>query len=174
MQRLELWESLARFVSVLDSLRAPYTLDGGTLLGVIREGCLLRHDVDVDITLLDQHELLQRARDAAVKDGFRVFREYDVSHAGCAKVQLKLTKPRVDVISKHKVDGDAVWVLRKDPERVKRMPAHYYERTVPLRVDGVMLRVPEDAEGYLAARFGPDWRTPKRDWVPLRDDRAYS
>ena len=40
---------------ILDENNVPYTLEGGTLLGIIRENRLLPWDNDLDITITDDH-----------------------------------------------------------------------------------------------------------------------
>ncbi len=167
------WRALRDAVGLLESVNAPYVLDGGTLLGLFRDGWFFPHDKDVDITLLDEHDGLRRVQALAAPLGFSVFRAWNVTPDGSAKVMLRRDRVIVDLVSKHEVGDDAVWVLRGDPSRVKRMPARYYRERGVLTVRGVEFSVPADTEGYLAARFGSDWRTPKPSWDRLRDDRAY-
>jgi phosphorylcholine metabolism protein LicD len=40
---------------ILDENEIPYTLEGGTLLGIIRENRLLPWDNDMDLTIADDH-----------------------------------------------------------------------------------------------------------------------
>ena len=37
------------------------------------------------------------------------------------------------------------------------------------RIEGTPIRIPTNAEDYLACRYG-DWKTPTRDWIFYRDD----
>ena len=167
------WDNLVRVTRILKRARIPYVLDGGTLLGMYRDGWFFPHDQDIDLTLLDQHAKLARVRKNATKQGFRVWRHQPVGSCGCHKLQLSRHGIMVDIVSKHREGDDAVWALITDAQRMKRMPARYYTELGSLVVRDVAFSVPADVEGYLAARFGSDWRTPKPDWVPLRDDRAY-
>lgn len=168
------WRQLLTIVRIMRRHHIPYVLDGGTLLGFYREGWFFPHDKDIDITLLDQHKALDVIKKAARAKKFSVWRHQKVGTSGSKKLQLSRDGIMVDIVSKHQVGEDAVWALISDANTIKRMPARYYSQRAALLVRGEEFSIPRSAEAYLAARFGPDWRTPKRDWVPLRDDRAYS
>ena len=48
------YEMLYRFSQVIKKLKLTYWLEGGTLIGAIREGALLSWDKDVDVSMLER------------------------------------------------------------------------------------------------------------------------
>lgn len=52
------------------------------------------------------------------------------------------------------------------------IPAEYFTNLATIKFYGMEFRVPARTEEYLAFRYGPSWRVPKRDWVYCRDDGA--
>jgi hypothetical protein len=52
------------------------------------------------------------------------------------------------------------------------VPAGFFEELKMLELFGYEFPIPKDAEGYLAYKFGEDWRTPNRDWDSLTQDKA--
>ena len=59
----------------LDAEGIPFWLDFGTLLGITRDGELIRHDTDVDIAVLNEHFSL-KIREALQSAGFKLVCEY--------------------------------------------------------------------------------------------------
>jgi hypothetical protein len=167
------WRALLDATRILNGLRVPYCLDGGTLLGMVRDGWFFPHDKDIDLTLLDQHDALSAVKARAKHKRFSVWQHRLVGAEGSMKLQLRRHGVMVDIVSKHQIDDAAVWALISEPERVKRMPARYYQNLATLAIREHEFSVPAETEAYLAERFGADWRTPKPDWNRWRDDRAY-
>jgi len=52
------------------------------------------------------------------------------------------------------------------------VPVEFFEEIKMLELFGYEFPVPKDAEGYLAYKFGEDWRTPNKDWDSLTQDKA--
>jgi len=181
MSKENAWIALKRITRILRMARVPYCLDGGVLLGFVREGWFLDHDDDVDITLLEQHDHLKRIKQLAYDRGFRKWdgRTPELTKwvppkrtDGSKKLQFRYEDVLVDIVSKRLRDGMAVWSLYTDTTW-KAVPAEYYQKLGRITIRGVTFSVPKDTEGYLTTRFGADWRTPKVDYVKARDDKAY-
>ncbi|TVQ95218.1 MAG: hypothetical protein EA398_18335 [Deltaproteobacteria bacterium] len=54
----------------------------------------------------------------------------------------------------------------------QRIPAHFLERFTPIAWSGHDWRAPADVDGYLAFKYGPDWRKPRREYVYYLEDGA--
>ena len=61
--------------------------------------------------------------------------------------------------------------LRPDHVRLS-VPARFYAEFTTLEFDGITVRIPAQTEQYLAYKYGPDWRTPRRDWDYVSQDGA--
>ena len=164
---------LIEVTKLLNRLKIPYSLDGGTLLGFYREGWFFDHDSDIDITLLDKNPELDIIKDKVKKLGFYVALFKKIGSSGSKKLGIKKSKIYVDIISKVEKDGYALWSIRKDPKPIKRVPVKFYKKLGTLEIRGHKFSVPEDTEGYLETRYGKTWRTPIIDWDRKKGDLAY-
>lgn len=103
-------EQFRWIIELLNRYEIPYWLDSGTLLGVIREGKLLEHDKDIDLSMWAEHERkLRRVLPAVRGAGYKVVVS---SYKGMSyKYVFKFTgKTKLFKISIHlfrKVDGYA-------------------------------------------------------------------
>ena len=52
------------------------------------------------------------------------------------------------------------------------VPFRYFNTLSVIKFMGLQLLIPEDSEDYLEYRYGPDWRTPKMEWVTINQDGA--
>lgn len=50
------------------------------------------------------------------------------------------------------------------------IPAHHFTSLTAIEIGGTSYPSPSEPEAYLARRYGPDWRTPRRDWFYVLDD----
>ena len=66
------YEMLYRFSKVLKKLKLKYWLEGGTLIGAIREGAILSWDKDVDVSMLEtDRKKLWKNKDLIKKWGLK-------------------------------------------------------------------------------------------------------
>lgn len=169
------FRGLVDTTGILDRLRIPYVLDGGTLLGFIRDGWFFPHDYDIDLTVIEQHARLPEVRAAASPLGFRSREVVDLGPPEYShKLFLHRGSAKIDIISKVEQHGMALWTLMHNRTTVKSAPAAFYQHRRIITVRGHPFSVPRDAEAYLSWRF-PGWETPKpaSAWDKYRDDMAY-
>ncbi len=218
-----------------EALQIPYWLDQGTLLGLIREGELLKTDHDLDLGIWEEdyrkarreivsrlqkkgrfveaykpHQLsvtelhgsmcminiafYRREGGRAVKDVY-----YPVTgrlvdclirvvlfcaYAGSGTLGQKLgSGPAGRVLSAIvKIIPVPLWnflcysagrsqyLFR--PSFKMAVNEWFFLHLETLEAAGFKLPVPGSPEAYLALKYGPDWRTPKKDWLYYRDDGA--
>jgi len=225
------------FRAVLETfaeLKISCWLDQGTLLGVIREGGLLKSDHDLDLGMWEddyrkhRREIVKRLQkrgrfveaykphQLSISDLERNFsminiafyrREsgravkkvyYPVSgkpvglligavlfcaHAGQGTLDnkmppggAKLAAMAAKIIPVPLWNficysaGRAQYLFR--PSFRMAVVEHFFLNLETVTVEGLMVPVPADPEKYLALKYGPDWRTPRDDWVYWKDDGA--
>jgi hypothetical protein len=74
------FENLVDLMNVLTDSRVPSFIMFGTLLGIVRNGTIIKHDSDVDIGYFDNDlNNLISAHKKLISKGFRLLREFDYS-----------------------------------------------------------------------------------------------
>jgi hypothetical protein len=160
-------------VDILNAAGIPYTLDAGTLLGIVRDGDLIPWDNDIDLMLpATAVPQLRKVYWQIFRRGWKVSRTYRMAFASEA---WKVGDPRViklrswnpwlfgpgstllDITIVHRHRDMCWWEMAK---KVCRADAGYFERDNHLQWGGRRIRVPHDYEAYLSELYGDDWRIP--------------
>ncbi|TFV96498.1 LicD family protein [Leifsonia flava] len=155
--------STQRVITAVEDLGRPTFIVGGTLLGAIRSGTFLPNDDDVDLAYLSEHshpadlvlESYAIERDLRVQ-GFEVLR-----HSG-AHLQILFRLPNgetdhyVDIFTAFFKDGEFFEPIHMQAE----LPREAIMPLGTVSFAGVDLPAPADPDAWLAACYGPEWRTP--------------
>lgn len=170
---------------LLDNNDIPYTLEGGTLLGIVRENRLLPWDNDIDITITDDYlDKLISIRWKLWLAGYRTRirrSNKDMPHFPAGSVRLFKIQTRIlfffkknellDIFVKKKVEDRYFWTVGiKDPV-LKSVPYKFYRELKKFPFDGYEYSIPEKYDDYLTLRYG-DWKTPVREYDYRKDDKA--
>lgn len=131
-----------------------FWVGAGTLLGIIRDGCLIPHDTDLDFMLVPQ----DKSDAAHVLRGHELVRE--VVHDGL---------PQQRAYVKDGVIVDLAWFW-PNREKTHGWMCHdvgpiriSLDLTFPLQwieFEGIQLRIPAQPEAWLEDWYGANWRTP--------------
>ncbi|NOR44556.1 MAG: hypothetical protein GQ534_03140 [Candidatus Delongbacteria bacterium] len=169
---------------ILDENNIPYTLEGGTLLGIVRENRLLPWDNDLDLTITDDHlDKLIKIRWKIWLAGYRTRirkSKKDMPHFPAGSVRLIKIQTRkfllkgvslLDVFVKTKVDEKYFWTVGIKNPVLKSVPYHFYEELSKFPFDGYDYSVPTQYEDYLTYRYG-DWKIPVKEYDFKKDDKA--
>lgn len=181
--RTKVEEMLPQVGRVLDELGVRYWLDGGTLLGVIREGRLLPWDNDCDVFLDNPSEQQIGCLISLLKKrGLRV--RVRKSHGWMgpfSKGSNRLIKVRnyrwgilsgpalIDLFMVRTEGEESYWALS---ETLSSCSNQYFASLRRVAFLGYDFPVPALTEEYLSFRYGVDWRTPRLDWDSSQDDGA--
>lgn|GEM_PF-3484053 len=153
-------------VELIEALRelTPHVCLGfGAALAVARDGAMIPHDDDLDVIVAFERdeaadlpaalELIEshlRPRGFIVAGDF--FAHRHVRHTGEKNIDVFVGLFEGDAVSWFPGPRDAL--TRADVFPASE--ARFYDSTVPL---------PRDPEAYLAAQYGPDWRSPDPDFM---------
>ena len=176
---------LERATTFLEKYNIPYWLEGGTLLGIIRENRLLPWDNDLDISI--RSEDFDRLRRILPKFFYRGMiakvREYKIDDPPFQKGEVRLIKvyatkylffksPLVlDIFVKKKLDDQYYWVVGVKRRAKKAVPARFYDELTTVQFNNKTYSIPKLTDEYLTYRYG-DWRTPVKTWNYIKDDQS--
>ena len=161
--------------NVLDKHEICSFADFGTMLGLVREGKLLSHDLDVDIgVILNSPDDIQRVHIALERHGFKLWRQYAIGSRVVEESYL-LNDLKVD-LNFYQIDDNSskTWLFYKKPgfKYKQTTQRHVVEMTYsPIKemqkisIHGYNIVIPKNAEQLLVEKYGETWRTPDKGWI---------
>ncbi len=171
--------------SELEKCKADYWLEGGTLLGVIRENRLLPWDNDMDISMyIKDRWKLVRVAIKLIFRGYRIStRFYNRDIGPFKKREFRMIKVRnfekfmkkgevmLDIFLKRKIEDDYFWTVGIKTPVLKSSPAKFYDKLTTVKFDRKDYLIPFLYEEYLTYRYG-DWKIQVKEWNFKKDDNA--
>jgi phosphorylcholine metabolism protein LicD len=174
---------LERVTEILNACDINYWLEGGTLLGIRREGRLLPWDNDIDISMMiDQKPKLDAFYSSLEQNNYRVkTRFFEHSKSPFNEGDIRMIKIRehrffglikgpvcLDIFIKYPKKENAYWEI---DNKVKSVPYKFYKRFKTVSFKNFDYSILEDTDGYLTYRYG-NWKTPVKNWDTSKDDKA--
>jgi len=183
---LEVAEKMLRDVTgIFDFARLDYWLEGGTLLGIMREQRLLPWDNDMDISIFDHSKRkLWIIIPLLIIRGYRLtFQNHQADMGPFKKGQLRILKIRnfsrgfkkgpvtLDIFFKRELEENCFWVVGIKNRILKSTPARFTTALRKVDFQGKDYLIPKDFDSYLSYRYA-DWKTPQKEWDFRTDDQA--
>lgn len=160
--------------TILSELGITSFADFGTCLGLVREGELLKHDLDMDIGVIAKPEDREKIRVALERRGFRLWRQY-CYQGNAVEESYHYRDIKVDLNFYEMTDEySRTWLFYQKPghEYENSWTRHVVQMTYsPIRgvkyqeFNGSMIALPEDPELLMTEKYGPTWRTPDTGWI---------
>jgi len=159
-------------VDIFNQAEIPYTLDAGTLLGIVRDGDLIPWDNDIDLMLpVESITDLRKVYREIFKRGWKVSRTYRMAFGSSAwrvgdprVIKLRSWNPwlfgpgstllDITIIYRHQ---DAYWW--EMAKKICQVEAVHFDNHEYVEFSGRKVRVPKRYEDYLTRLYG-DWKTP--------------
>ena len=167
--------ALKKIQKCIDKSDAITFFDMGTALGLVRDGCLLKHDLDIDVGIVsDDEKCVDEFCESLVRQGFQLKYCCKVKSLGVIEKSFIWKNIKVDVSFYHnEADKSICYLLYKHPDDDKNNDIYYVvQLTVPeinatqkIPAIGSHFSVPAFPERYLESRYGMNWRTPDRNYV---------
>ncbi|MEA1898679.1 MAG: LicD family protein [Bacteroidota bacterium] len=177
-------------VNTFDQCNIIYHLEGGTLLGLVRDGDLLPWDHDVDISIPAEEMLkMDGCFRELYKKGYKVTkRRSDIDFGPIKKGSCRILKVKplrisilkffhpyfrkkyimLDIFVKTNDQKFTYWQAMR---KVLKVNKRYYESYEEIEYLCKMFKVPSDYKSYLTEKYG-DWSTPIENWVAGRDEKT--
>lgn len=173
-------KTLVRICAMLDHAQITYHLEGGTLLGIVRDGDLLPWDVDLDISIMpDNVQKIKALRWQFLRSGWQLsVRRSSLNKGPIQKGQIGIFKIKplwayiIQMINpKHEMVVLDIFVKVKDAThtywqangKVMRVENRYYQSFDTVDYRGAKLKVPNFYRDYLSEKYG-DWSVPIKEW----------
>lgn len=171
---------LLEICSMLDQHNIPYYLEGGTLLGIVRDGDLLPWDGDLDISIAPEHidNFLKLNWKFASLGKKLSIRKSTFSNGPIQTGQISLIKVKpllqylikaihpkhdiivLDVFIKVKDSTHTYWQANGQVMRVENI---HYDTFDTVSYRGKQLKVPHKYKDYLTKKYG-NWSVPIKEW----------
>ena len=165
--------TIGQLQSIFEKTGLLFFFDMGTLLGIVRDGKLMKYDYDIDMAVKTSSENEKKEiRKLLIENGCKLLIEDIVDEIGTVEESYKLNGIKFDVnyyVSEER--KDVCYLLYKDPEsiaerlNVVKLSCDIIERTIKVPFQELLISVPENPEEYLAQRYGDNWRIPDKGYV---------
>lgn len=160
--------------TILSELGITSFADFGTCLGLVREGGLLKHDLDMDVGVIAKPEEREKIRMALERRGFRLWRQY-CYQGNAVEESYHYRDIKVDLNFYEMTDEySRTWLFYLKPghKYENSWTRHVVQMTYsPIRgvkyqeFNGSMIALPEDPELLMTEKYGPTWHTPDTGWI---------
>lgn len=148
--------------------------DFGTMLGIVREGRLLAHDLDMDMgVIIKEKRDMDRIRLHLEEFGFALWRQY-VFADNIVEESYRFCGIKVD-LNYYKISetNSKTWLFYREPgqeylDNTRNIVEMTYSpitdfQTVQIQGEDVV--IPANALQLLEEKYGPTWRTPDKGWI---------
>jgi lipopolysaccharide cholinephosphotransferase len=173
---------LLEVVKLLDFKNIKYHLEGGTLLGIVRDGDLLPwdHDVDISIPYSEAHKFLKikkilffRGYKVSIRKSTKSVGPFKKGHYTLFKVKrfvpsiIKWALPWyskqyivLDLFVKPNDENHTYWQAQG---KLLRVENKFYNDYDSVDYIGYKFKIPNLHKEYLSKKYG-DWSTPVKQW----------
>lgn len=181
---------LLTITRLLDKNNIVYHLEGGTLLGIVRDKDLLPwdHDVDISIPSLAVPDFL-KLRFTLLLRGYKLsIRKSEIEVGPIKRGDYSVFKIKpltgyllhwlfpgqhgkfivLDVFVKTTDSRHTYWQAKK---KIMRVEKKFYESFETVKYHNQVLKVPQQFRNYLTQKYG-DWSVPVKDWECSTDERT--
>lgn len=167
-------DMLKNIIKIFEKHELNYWLDWGSLLGLIREGKLIRFDTDLDFGIfLNDLDKIKNMKSDFDEIG------YNLCITNCSGGCF----PKIYYSQKNNLYAD-IWLwdyvedslrlmkVNEEYSKINRVPKYFYENLETIEFNDIKIKIPSNIEKYLEFRFGKDWRIPDRHFY--RNNQAHS
>lgn len=177
------FDIISNIEHVLNDTDFLYFITFGSLLGLIREGDLISHDIDIDYAIImDNKFKWENLESLFLKNGFKKIRQFSfdgeireqtykidgltIDFFGCKNSSDKTCS--LDFYRKHNYSY-------KDKSEMHVREDRYYKilSTKKKTFKNVTVTIPDNPEKYLESIYSSSWRVPIVDWDPSNAPNIY-
>lgn len=179
------YEVLSNINKTLNAHSIDHFVDFGTLLGFVREGAFLSHDLDLDIGLFADENRKEKISEIMKNEGYSLWRTYRYKNkiveqsyiAHRDKGSIKFDFNYYETIE----NKSKTYLFYQDPciqypdEGMRSIVEMSYSRIDAIKsilVKDLTVPIPENAEKLLEEKYGKDWKVPNKNWIYWKSPSA--
>ena len=152
-----------------------FFFDMGTLLGIVREGRLLKHDMDIDLAVVvNSEEDKLKIKELFAANGIIEKFRYTVDGIGIVEQSFSCRNVKFDINYYYtEGDKDVCYLIYRNPEKeysdeqqdVVKLVCPHIAETQTILFQVIEINAPKKPEQYLAVRYGENWRIPDKKYI---------
>lgn len=159
---------------IMEKTGFKFFFDMGTLLGIVREGRLLKHDMDIDVGVyVGTEEEKLKIREMLLETGAKEQYRFSIDEVGIIEQSFVYKNIKFDINYYLAGESDVCYLMYNDPDKqleagqmsVVKLHCPHIEKINKILFQGIEINAPEDPEGYLAVRYGENWRIPDKKYI---------
>ena len=151
---------------ILKDIGVRVWMTDGTLLGYFRENDLIAHDFDADLGCLIE-DFSDEIISALQKRGWELAYVWGEKKQGL-ELTFKKGQVKVDIFFFYTDEDGRLWhgAWRKHDKKLLNLIKYYYDPFELKEVEflGTKFYIPKDTLKYVSTKYGPDWKTPQKEW----------
>lgn len=167
---------LLKINEILVREKIMFWLDFGTLLGIYRDGKLIKNDIDIDIAIF-YSDYADKTKEVLTKNGFKFIRRLETTKDDCQCLEetYRMKNINVDIFYYHTKEEFAfchLFPLNANGTRdVREIRMSKFKLTKITFLDNIFY-IPDNTELRLKETYGDQWQIPDKNWYT--PDDAYN
>ncbi len=164
-------EVLIKASKVLNRIGVSHWLEFGTLLGIVRDGQLIKHDFDLDLgVFIEDYDV--RIKEAFLADGFEYKHGFSTTD-GTAREETFVYKDVAIDLFYFTRQADKMWchifALQENKKRIIRQINTSYSGFKKVEFENHMFDIPKNDIQRLKDTYGEEYNIPLKGWHTPRD-----
>lgn len=152
---------IAKIHEVLTMSGHTFFVDAGTLIGIYRDGKLLKRDMDVDMGVkINSQEDILKIRELFKSNGFKLIIIFETPSNGVIQDAFDYNGIRVDMSYFVTNQNNDICYILYDDNKIAKMTFSKIENTSTFKYNNQTVNIPVDSDLYLEERYGKTWRKP--------------
>ncbi len=158
---------------ILEAGNFSFFFDMGTLLGIVREGKLLKHDMDIDVAVYNTNDAtIESIKTVFIENGCIHKHRYVTTNIGITEDSFIYKNIKFDVCYYQQEDDCDICFLAYNPSSngadqlcTVKLSCEHIEKLDKIIFNDYPINVPSNFEKYLSQRYGVNWKIPDKNYV---------
>ena len=158
---------------ILEANNISFFFDMGTLLGIIREGKLLKHDMDIDVAVYNANgTVIESIKTVLIGNGCVHKHRYTTADIGIIEDSFVYKNIKFDICYYQQENNSDICFLAYNPINstaeqfcTVKLSCEHIERIDKIIFNGYPINVPYSSERYLSQRYGVNWKIPDTNYI---------